>query len=1176
MKLRYNAFVSPLARTASAIATFAILLLLISSLTFGQGITTGSIAGTVEDPQQQVIPNATVTAVQNGTNFSVTAKTNSVGAFEIRGLPVGSYNVSIEASGFSKVLVNNVSTNAGRATSVGIQTLGVASTQESVTVEGSAPILQTDTMQIGQTFETKKLADLPVGNGLDIVTLFTPGVAPAGDSGFSNQGGAQFAVNGQRARDNNFQIDGQSNNDTSIGGPVIFFGNQDAVAEVQVLTNYSAEYGRNTGSVVNYITKFGTNSLHGTAYEIYNGNWADSLANQDKSPLFGICPKGVPVGTATDFAAKCTSPVVPRNVDNRYGGTIGGPILKDRLWFFGSANIEPIRTGPTLASSGGQLTPTANGLAQLQAAFPNNAAVAALKAIGPLAVKKGTVTLGAPQILPVNGVPIEFATINRNVDATADDYEGSGRIDFQLTQNDKIYGRYYYQKQLFTNVSVNGLAGVAAGQFVDIPGRTHVVGVDWAHTFSPTFLNQAHFGYSTASSAFENGGFPDCSQANFSKCPTFVNFNDNTLGFGETSGFPQGREVINYQVQDNANKQIGTHAVKFGGEFQRQKQPNFFLPNSAGSFVFNCLAVCEDANGNPTTSDFVANTAAQFQFADGPPSITFQENDGALYVQDDWQARSNLTLSLGLRYEIASQAVNVLHDITVQRETNPATAFWNQSLPLSQRTLPAVPIAKKNFAPVVGFAYSPSGGWFGNNATVIRGGFRIAYNPEFYNLFTNVAGGAPFINLGQVSNCPNCLPASGNGADVRNADLSLIPRNGNPGLSKQTIVAPNLHNPYAEEWNFGVQRQIGARVVGEVRYVGNHGVGLFQDVNVNPSLKLLLQNGFGNLIPAGFTPCTTAGTPGFSNQYANCNATRILARSNVGMSYYNGLQTRLDVQALHGVTAGVSYTFSHTIDTSSEVYNSLGGGSTLAYPQNPFNITEGERGTSGQDYPNVTSVYMIYDLPFFKDQGGFLGRVLGGWEINPAYRFTSGQPYTPVEARNLGAGTTLCDPTGAFSTANSPCRPILANPNAPVDTVGQYNNSLQLVNFFTGTPISSSAVHWILNDINAAKVYGTPFAGVGRNTVRGDTINQLNLSLLKNLKLTERFTLQLRGVAYNVMNRQYRGVPDPQIRDLDFANHEGSFGNTFFNSNGGNPPQANSVFSGIDRRRIEVGAKVIF
>jgi hypothetical protein len=294
------------------------------------------------------------------------------------------------------------------------------------------------------------------------------------------------------------------------------------------------------------------------------------------------------------------------------------------------------------------------------------------------------------------------------------------------------------------------------------------------------------------------------------------------------------------------------------------------------------------------------------------------------------------------------------------------------------------------------------------------------------------------------------------------------------------------------------------------------------------------------------------------------------------MSYYHGLQSRLDFQNFHGMTAGVSYTFSHTIDTSSEVFNSIGGGSTLAYPQNPFNITEGERGTSGLDYPHVASVYMLYDLPFFRSGSGLLGRALGGWQINPAYRFTSGQPYTPVEARTLGAGTTLCDPTGSFSAANSPCRPILSNANAPVDTVGAYNNALQLTNFFTGLPVAANAVHWILNDNNAATVLGTPFGGVGRNTVRGDTISQLNLALLKNVKLSERVSIQLRGVAYNVMNRQYRGVPDPQIKDLNFADKGGSFGNTFFNSNGGNPPQANSVFSGIDRRRIEVGGKIIF
>jgi len=346
---------------------------------------------------------------------------------------------------------------------------------------------------------------------------------------------------------------------------------------------------------------------------------------------------------------------------------------------------------------------------------------------------------------------------------------------------------------------------------------------------------------------------------------------------------------------------------------------------------------------------------------------------------------------------------------------------------------------------------------------------------------------------------------------------------------------------------------------------------------VNPALNTLIKAGYGNLIPAGLTPCTTPGTPGSAAGYANCNATRVVSRNNVGMSYYEGLQTRLDVQNLHGLTAGVSYTYSHAIDTSSEVYNSLGGGSTLAYPQNPFNFLAPERANSGLDYPHVASVYLLYDLPFEKNATGLLGRLLGGWQINPTYRFNSGQPYTPVEARTGGSGANLCDPTGAFSTANSNCRPILSNPTAPVDTVGMYNDSLQLVNFYnTVAPVTASAVHWIFNDTNAAKVLGTPFGGVGRNTVRGDTINQVNLALLKNLKLTERFTIQLRGVAYNVMNRQYRGTPDPLIKDGNFADKQGSFGNTFFNSNGGNPPQTNSVFSGIDRRRVEVGAKIIF
>jgi len=365
-----------------ALLGIGLLLVFAVNFAFGQGITTGSVNGTVEDQQHAVIAGATVTAVQAGTNVKYTGQSNSTGYFSITALPVGAYNVSIEAPKFSKLTVNNVQVNSGVTTSLGGRTLAVG-TQEVVTVEDTAPLIQTDAANISGTFETKKLADLPIGNGFDSVALYTPGVAEAGSSGFSNFNGAEIAANGQRARSNNFQLDGQSNNDNSIGGPSIFFGNQDAIQEVQVLTNYDAAYGRNMGSVVNYVTKSGTNAFHGTAFEIYNGNWADSFGNEEKSPLLGFCTGSQTPDNTAATGSPCTTPVHPRYVDNRFGGTLGGPIWRNKLWFFGSGNFERQRIGAAPFSSGGNLTPDTTGLGQLQAAFPGNSAVAALAAIGP-------------------------------------------------------------------------------------------------------------------------------------------------------------------------------------------------------------------------------------------------------------------------------------------------------------------------------------------------------------------------------------------------------------------------------------------------------------------------------------------------------------------------------------------------------------------------------------------------------------------------------------------------------------------------------------------------------------------------------------------------------------------------------------------------------------------------
>src|SRR5207245_4871992 len=263
-------------------ATFAI----------AQGIVTGSVSGTVEDPQGAVVSGAKVTAKHLATNREFNAVTAAGGNFSLRSLPPGAYDIKIEAPNFRAYESKGVVVNVGTDTSLGALKMEVGAASETLTVEGTAPLVESTTQQISESFSAQKAQDLPVGNTLDSLALFVPGVATAGDASFSNNNGTEIAVNGQRARSNNYQIDGQANNDNSVGGPSIFFGNQDAIAELQVVTNYSAEYGRNMGAVVNYVTKSGTNQFHGSAYEFFNGSHFDSLRNQDKNPLLGFCMPG--------------------------------------------------------------------------------------------------------------------------------------------------------------------------------------------------------------------------------------------------------------------------------------------------------------------------------------------------------------------------------------------------------------------------------------------------------------------------------------------------------------------------------------------------------------------------------------------------------------------------------------------------------------------------------------------------------------------------------------------------------------------------------------------------------------------------------------------------------------------------------------------------------------------
>jgi hypothetical protein len=383
-----------------------------------------------------------------------------------------------------------------------------------------------------------------------------------------------------------------------------------------------------------------------------------------------------------------------------------------------------------------------------------------------------------------------------------------------------------------------------------------------------------------------------------------------------------------------------------------------------------------------------------------------------------------------------------------------------------------------------------------------------------------------------------------------------------------------LHNPYTEQWTLGIQEAFTSHIVGEARYLGNHGVGLLENRNGNPALGPLIQAGFQSVIPIGLTPCTTPNMPGATAGFVDCNRTNVITLGNTGFSKYNGLQSRLSIEHWHGVTAGVSYTWSKDIDNISEIFATGAGGNTTNFSQSPFALNKGERGVSGLDYPQLASIYMIFELPRFAKENSLADRLLGGWQANPVWRFASGQPYTVIE--NPAADNLLCDPTE--NSGSTTCRPILHNRRAPFATVGQCTDGAAgdcgLVDYYTGVPVSMQAVHWIRNDDISAQFFGTPFAGGGRNQQRGQTINTANLDVLKTFKINDRVSVETRGTAYNVLNHQFRGTPGVNIDYGNFAETGGAFGNTLFNQNG--DLQSNSVFSGIDRRRIELGGKIRF
>jgi len=1210
----------------------AICLLGINAL--GQDLTKGTLKGTLADTSGAVIPGATVTVKSESTGFTTTVTSDNDGNYQVHDLLPGPYTITAEKQGYKKSVRTGQNISAANVTSVPIA-LEPGSIAETVTVTANAEeTLSTDSAQVSGTLGTRKVEELPAngaGGGIDTLALLVPGVVPI-RNGLTNTNGVGLSVNGNRGRSNNFQIDGADNNDLSVAGPALFVDFQDAVQEFQVITsNYSAQYGRNQGAIINIVTKGGGNQFHGSGF-VHHQDWAhlSSLNNIER-------------------ASGQTRP--NQNLYTVYGGTFGGPLPfprfgevdpkdsyfrsgKNKAFFY--VSYQEIRNPTVSTFFSNNFGILANQFTNLQTAFPTSPVVDAIvknsvfaipgsvirtqsisgtpqsaqirqscapNNTGPIVVAVGTATNpNCVYTTPINsatGQPFLFggpydivnlpsatgvnqyfqaAQYQRNVNTSYNERDYSIRFDVKPTSRDTGTFRLIHQ----SSRSFGGITDTV-GNKGDVPASSYNYGGNWTHNITSHVVNDFRAYYQRIVVDF---GQSSCDQASDLSCVgsasqlanayTRITFSAGAFGLtktanslasiGPATNLPQGRVEGVTQVIDNLTWITGSHTITVGGEFKHLTTNSQFLPNINGSFNFS------------STTRFRNDTPNAASLVFGPPEVDFPENDKYAFFQDDFKVRPNLTLNLGLRYENTGQPINILNDITTERENNPATRFYDPSLPLSLRTTPRVPVDNDNWAPRVGFAYTPHF-WkaiFGEDATVFRGGFSISYEPAFYNILLNVYSGAPFAAslvypssaLASTVTSPAPLPFNPRGPVVRQllaGGLGSL----NPQYLSQTRVSDDFHAPYSEQWSFGVQHRFGKKQIFEARYVGNHGVGLFQSINDNFFAAPLLNgftsafNGvtypaFPTALPAGSVAqvCTDIVATTFVREDA-CNGrlkrfSSITTRDNGGFSSYHGLQTQYNGHFFNdSLTVGATYTFSKTIDNASEIFATQG---TSPNAQNPFCLNTCERALSGIDRPHASSFNFIWDIPFYKEQHGFVGHVLGGWQLNGFYVLTSGQLYTPQS--NYGAGVGVGQ---AYLTAGE--RAFITNPNADPRLVGINN---QDANVFFGAPMTADkTVLYSVNDLNkgivtvvtpsqvkyvingpgaAAWNFQTPYGNAPRNSERGPITNQLNLSLFKNTQITERVRLQLRLEAFNALNHPNPGfgvggggsLPDNSLLDAGF------------------------------------------
>ncbi|HTX40158.1 MAG TPA: carboxypeptidase regulatory-like domain-containing protein [Bryobacteraceae bacterium] len=1062
------------------IAVFLALLLLAAASLFGQ-IVSGDLTGTVFDASGAAVPGASVTARNDATGIETNTKTGLIGEYRFPNLAVGTYTITVTAPGFTKAQLKGVEVQLNKVATANAK-LDVGQSTSTVEVTAAAAAIDTTTAQVQTSFESRQLADLPntsSGNGVLNLSLLNAGISTSGASGL----GTGPSVGGQRPRNNNFTIEGIDNNSDSVTGPVVSLPN-DAVAEFTVLQNqFSPDFGHSSGGQFNSIVRSGGNEIHGALYEYMenrNLNAADTLNAVDQNPLH------------------------PRYDDNRFGGQAGGPIRKNKLFYFFNYEYEPIGEA---GSAGLLYAPTSAGWSTLTA-IPGinqtNLQVlqkylgTAASAASPASTPNGAYPLISPINQGYNGAATTGTSIPiGQVSFTAPAYTNNERavtsIDYNISDKDSLRGRFILNRSGFIDTSAS-----LPVFYQTVPSNGYIITLSEFHTFAPTVTNEFRLGYNRYFDNYPSGNYQ------FPGLDQFPNIDIFDLGaqLGPDPNAPQFGYQNTYELTDGLTWTKGSHTLKFGYDGTKLISPQSFTQRSRGDYEWSYL------------SDYLFDYTPDYLAERTLGNVIYYGDriTNSLYANDTWKVNRNLTANLGVRWEY--QTLPYTERLQTINAVSSVPGLINFGEPQAQ---------KKNFMPRVGLAYSPGE----SGRTSIRAGFGINYDVLYDNLGLLSLPPQDTVTVDEGGeNGTNFLKNGGIPPNASAAALTPAEARADTGG-----YVPDQKRPRSLQWSLGVQHVFHNDYTIESRYMGTNGSNLtvqdrlnVQNV-VNPS----------NALPVYFTAPSQATLNSLTSTLSNLNniysaggyflpaylnagfQSNIVGFMPYGRSSYNGWANQLTRRFAHGLQFVGSYTWSHNIDNSTaDVFSTY---TTPRRPQNFQNINA-DRSDSALDHRQRFTYQVLYDVPFLKqDQNWFLRNIVGSWEVAPVYQYQTGT-WVTVQS---GVDSNLNGDSAGDRTIVNPN----GNPKIGSGTTALTNSAGNTVAYL----VNNSAAGYIV----APK--GT-LADGGRNTLRVNPIDDVDMTVAKYIGLgkEDRYKLRFDARFFNILNHpQYVAGNISDVASIGFT-----------------------------------------